>query len=295
MPIDIGRVGIWTFLDHHAASKAQSIAREIEALGYPALWIPEAFGREAFTSAALLLAATTRLVVATGIANVWARDPMAMANAQKTLAEAHPGRFLLGIGVSHQPMVQAVRGHDYTKPYSFMKRYLDAMDSAFYMGAPPPVPPERVIGALHPKMLALAAERSAGAHPYFVPPEHTQRARAIMGKAALLAPEQAAVLERDPSVARAIARAHMATYLGLPNYVRNLLGLGFTEADVADGGSDRLVDAIVAWGDVDAIARRVRAHHDAGADHVCVQVLMENPLEPPLAHWRTLAPALLGR
>jgi probable F420-dependent oxidoreductase len=294
MSIDIGRVGIWTFLDLHPTATAQAAAREIEALGYGALWFPEALAREAFSAAGVLLAGTTTLVVATGIANVWARDAMAMVAAQKTLAEAYPGRFLLGIGVSHQPLVETVRGHGYVKPYTFMKRYLDAMDGAPYMGAPPTVPPERVIGALHPKMLALAAERSAGAHPYFVPPEHTARARQIMGRTALLAPEQAVVLERDPATARAVARAHMQLYLGLPNYVRNLLSLGFTDADVAGGGSDRLVDAIVAWGDVDAIAARVRAHHAAGADHVCIQVLVANPAEIPRAAWRTLAPALLG-
>ena len=191
-------------------------------------------------------------------------------------------------------MVQMVRGHSYERPYSYMRAYLDAMDSAPFMAAQPTTPPVRVIGALHPKMLALAGQRSAGAHPYFVPPEHTARARSILGQGPWLAPEQAVVLETDPSTARAIARTHMATYLMLPNYVRNLLSLGFEDADVANGGSDRLVDAIVAWGDVDAIRARVRAHHDAGADHVCVQVIDANPTVPPLRQWRELAPALLG-
>jgi probable F420-dependent oxidoreductase len=292
--MDIGRVGIWTFsLELQPAARAQEAAAEIESLGYGALWIPEAMGREALTHAGLLLAGTRRLPVATGIANIWARDAMAMAGAEKTLDEAYPGRFLLGLGVSHAPLVQAMRGHTYEKPLSFMRSYLDAMDAAPFLAVPPSLPPERVIGALAPKMLALAAERTAGAHPYFVPPEHTARAREIMGAGALLAPEQALVLETDAEKARAIARAHMSIYLGLPNYLRNLHSLGFGDDDVRDGGSDRLVDAIVAWGDVDALRARVRAHHAAGADHVCVQVLPADPRALPLHEWRELAPALL--
>jgi len=293
--MDIGRVGIWTFsLELQPAARAQEAASEIESLGYRALWIPEALGREAFTHAGLLLAGTRRLIVATGIANIWARDAMTMAAGEKTLDEAHPGRFLLGIGVSHAPLVEAVRGHRYEKPLSFMRRYLDAMDAAPFLAAPPSTPTRRVIGALAPKMLALAAERTAGAHPYFVPPEHTARAQEIMGRGPLLAPEQALVLETDPTKARAIARMHMATYLGLPNYVRNLHSLGFGDDDVRDGGSDRLVDAIVAWGDTDALLARVRAHLAAGADHVCVQVLPADPRALPLPEWRELAPVLLS-
>ena len=231
--MDIGRVGIWTFaLDLQPAAKAQEAAAEIEALGYGAIWIPEALGREAFTNSALLLAGTRRIAVATGIANIWARDAMAMAAAQKTLAEAYPDRFLLGIGVSHAPLV-GMRGHDYDKPLSAMRRYLDAMDSAPFMAAGPATPPKRVIAALAPKMLQLAAERAWGSHPYFVPPEHTAYARKILGKGPLLAPEQAAVLETDPTKAREIARTHMSTYLGLPNYVNNLKRLGFTDDDIA--------------------------------------------------------------
>ena len=289
----IGRIGIWTHLDFLPAAAAQEAAREIEALGFGAVWIPEALGREAFTHAAILLAGSRTIVVATGIANVWARDPMAMAAGQKTLCEAYPDRFLLGVGVSHQPLVQGMRGHDYTKPLSFMRSYLDAMDAAVFMGAQPASPPERIIGALHPKMLALSAERAGGAHPYFVTPEHTARARAILGPGKMLAPEQAVVLETDPQQARAIARAHMQTYLNLPNYLRNLRSLGFTDDDVAHGGSDRLVDAIVAWGDLDAVVRRIHQHLDQGADHVCLQVLDENPVTPPLRQWRALAKTLL--
>ncbi len=291
--MELGRVGIWHFLDIFPAAVAQDAAREIERLGYRTLWIPEALGREAFTHAALLLGATERLIVATGIANVWARDAMAMAAAQKTLAEAYPGRFLLGMGVSHAPLVAGMRGHDYAKPLSFLRGYLDAMDAAVFMGAQPAEAPPRVLAALHPKSLALARERAWGSHPYFVPPEHTARARSILGPGRLLAPEQMVCLESDPTAARAVARQAMQTYLGLPNYVRNLLTLGFTTDDVANGGSDRLVDAIVAWGGIDAIVARVKAHHDAGADHVCLQVLRANPVELPRDAWRELAAALV--
>ena len=299
--MDLGRVGLWHFLDVFPASIARAAAREIEHLGFKALWIPEALGREAFTHAGFLLGATERLIVATGIANVWARDAMAMAAAQKTLAEAYPGRFLLGIGVSHAPLVAGMRGHDYARPLAYLRRYLDAMDAAPYMAAAPAQVPclkarlesPRVLAALHPKSLALARERAWGSHPYFVPPEHTARARRALGPGKLLAPEQMVCLERDPSTARAIARQAMQMYLGLPNYVRNLLSLGFTADDMANGGSDRLVDAIVAWGGIEAIAARVKAHHDAGADHVCLQVLRANPNELPREEWRELAAALL--
>jgi probable F420-dependent oxidoreductase len=292
--MQLGRVGIWTFqLDLQPAAAAQRAAAEIEALGYGAIWIPEAIGREAFTHAALLLGGTQRIPVATGIANIWGRDAVTMAAAQRTLVEAYPGRFLLGLGVSHAPLVEGVRGHRYTRPLTTMRSYLEAMDRAPFVAAPPAAEGERVLGALAPKMLALAAERTAGAHPYFVPPEHTRRARAILGPTPLLAPEQAVVLATDPVEARAIARAHMAIYLGLPNYLNNLRRLGFDEADLVNGGSDRLVDAIVAWGDVDTVVARVRAHHDAGADHVCVQVLDADPRGLPMPQWRTLARALL--
>jgi probable F420-dependent oxidoreductase len=261
-------------------------------IGRIGIWIPEALGREALSHAAILLAATSRIPIATGIANIWARDAMAMAAGQKTLAEAWPGRFLLGMGVSHAPLV-GMRGHAYQRPLTAMRRYLDAMDASIYNAPAPATPPPRVLGALAPKMLALAAERTDGAHPYFVPPEHTRRARAALGPGKLLAPEQAVVLERDAATARAIARQHMQTYLQLPNYVNNLRRLGFGDADLRDGGSDGLVDAIVAWGDVGVVVDRVRAHHEAGADHVCLQVLPREATALPLAEWRTLAAALL--
>jgi len=293
--IDIGRVGIWTFqLDQQPMRRAQEAAAELEELGYGAIWIPEVIGREAFSNAALLLAGTRRIAIATGIASIYARDALAMAAAHKTLTEAFPDRFLLGMGVSHAPMVEYVRGHSYGKPIETMRAYLDAMDAAPFMAHGPSTEPVRLLAALGPKMLRLAAERAHGAHPYFVPVEHTVRARKTLGKGPLLCTEQAVVLETDPGVARSIAREHMATYLALPNYVNNLKRLGFTDDDIAGGGSDKLVDAIVAWGGVDATVKRVRDHHDAGADHVCVQVLDTDPRALPLKQWRKLAPVLLG-
>lgn len=291
--MDLGKIGIWAFLDMVPSVESQAAAREIEELGFKALWIPEAVGREIFTSSALLLAGTQKLVIATGIGNVWARDAMAMANAQRTLCEAYDDRFLLGMGVSHAPMVSQIRGHNYDKPLSYMREYLDAMDKAIFAGAAPATEPRRVLAALHPKMLKLASERSWGSHPYFVTPEHTARARKALGPDSLLAPEQAVLLETDPEKARAVARQHMAIYVGLPNYRRNVLSLGFEESDFDGGGSDRLVDAIVAWGDIDVIRERVKAHHDAGADHVCLQALTANMAELPHDQWRALAKGLL--
>lgn len=293
--MDLGRVGIWQYqLDQVPSGQAGEIAAEIEELGYGALWLPEMVGRESFVSSTLLLGATRRIVVATGIASIYARDALAANSALSTITEAFPERFLLGLGVSHQVMVEGLRGHDYTRPYSAMVAYLDAMDNGLFTASPPTTPTHRALAALGPKMLQLAAERTDGAHPYFVPVEHTAFARETMGAEALLAVEQAVVLETDPEAARAIARGHMAMYLTLPNYTNNLRRFGFDDVDLADGGSDRLVDAIVAWGDEAAIAARVAAHHEAGADHVCIQVLPEIPTEAPRDTWRRLAPALLG-
>jgi probable F420-dependent oxidoreductase len=289
----VGRVGLWTFqLDLQPASAAMEAAAELEELGYPALWLPEAVGREPFVNSALLLSATRELVVATGIASVWARDAQAMASGQLTLAEAYPGRFLLGLGVSHQPMVDLVRGHHYDKPLTKMRGYLEAMDNVFYVSPRPEEEPRRVLAALGPKMLELAAAKTLGAHPYFVPVEHTAFAREVLGDGPMLCPEQAVVLATDPEAARAAARQHMATYLGLPNYTNNLRRFGWGDDDFADGGTDALVDAIVAWGDEDALVARVKAHLDAGADHVCIQVLDSDAAALPMVQWRTLAPAL---
>jgi probable F420-dependent oxidoreductase len=292
--VDLGRVGIWTFtLDLLPSSQALEVAAELESLGYGALWIPEAVGREPFVSATLLLSGTASLKVATGIASIYGRDPMTAAAAWRTIEEAFPQRFLLGLGVSHQPMVEGVRGHTYERPLQAMERYLDAMDASMFVASAAATTPNRALAALGPRMLALSAAKATGAHPYFVPVEHTAIARGVLGDGPLLAPEQAVVLSTDPDVARAIARAHMSVYLTLPNYTNNLKRLGFTDADIADGGSDTLVDAIVAWGSLDDIAARVRAHHDAGADHVCVQVLTPQQGALPIAEWRELAPALL--
>jgi len=287
--MELSRIGAWLGpLSSRSAAETREFAPELEELGYGALWFAEGVGtKECFTQAATLLSWTERAVVATGIANIYARDPMATANGAKTLADAYPGRFLLGIGVSHAPSV-ATRGHEYAKPIATMRSYLDAMDAAAFRAAEPAEQPPCVLAALGPKMLELAAERTRGAHPYFTPPEHTAFAREVMGADAWLAPEQAFVLETDPSSARAKAREHMAYYLALDNYRRNLVRLGFAEDDFADAGSDRLVDAIVAWGDVDAVRGRVKAHLDAGADHVCVQAVGEDPL----GELRQVAPAL---
>lgn len=293
--MDIGPVGIWTFqLDLVPSRQAQEHVAELDELGYGALWIPEAVGREALTSAGLLLAGSERIAVATGIASIWARDAMTMNAGHKTLSEAFPGRFLLGMGVSHQPMVDGLRGHHYDKPLSVMRAYLDAMDQALFLAAEPTDAPEKVLAALGPKMLGLAAERTAGAHTYFVPPEHTAFARATMGDGPLLAVEQAVVLETDPGKAREIARQHTSIYTGLPNYSNNLARFGLTADDVAEpGGSDRLVDTVVAWGDLETVLARVQAHRDAGADHVCVQVIGEDGNAVPIEAWRELAPALI--
>jgi probable F420-dependent oxidoreductase len=235
-----------------------------------------------------LLDATRRPVVATGILNVWMHEAGDVATGHAELTAAHPGRFLLGLGVSHAPAVER-SNQQYRKPFSKMVESLDALDAAT-----PPVPrTEEMLAALGPRMLGLAAQRTLGAHPYFVPPEHTAVARAALGAGPLLATEQMVVLDDSPTSARAIAREHASRYLVLPNYTNNLRKLGFDDDDFAGTGSDRLIDAIVAWGDGDSIVRRVRAHHDAGADHVCVQVLLADPAAFPRDQWRALASALI--
>jgi len=291
--VDLGRVGIWTsVLDRVPSTDAQRAAAALERLGFPTLWIPEGLGRDPFVTASLLLSATSTLKVATGVANIYARDAVTMANTQRTLEEAFPGRFLLGIGVSHLRLVNGERGHDYAKPYSKMVRYLDEMDAATFSGFGPQDRPPCVLAALGPKMLQLAAGRTAGAHPYFTPVEHTGAARAILGPAPVLAPEQMVVLDTDRARAFATARRRMAMYLRSPNYLNNLRRFGFDDGDFADAGSDKIVDAIVAWGTVDSVLRRVQDHLDAGATHVCIQALDDNPDAPPLRAWSELAAAL---
>lgn len=295
MTIDIGRVGIWTSaLDAHPAAQAKDAARQLEAMGFPVLWIGETTGRDPFVLSTLLLSATSELTVATGIANVYARDAVTMAACQKSLSEAYPGRFLLGLGVSSPVLVERVRRHSYDKPLTYLRSYLDAMDAAPYTAVPPAEDTRRVLAALGPRMLELAASRANGAHPYLTTPEHTRSAREIVGPDALLAPEQMVAFETDPETARAIGRSALSFYLRAPGYLGNLRRLGFSDEDWADykAPSDRLVDSIVAWGDVETITRRIREHHDAGADHVCVQVLSATR-ELPLAGWRQLADALL--
>lgn len=291
--IDIGTYGIWTgALDMQPSASAGEAVAELADIGFGAVWIPETVFREPFVHVALLLGASQQIKVATGIVNRYGRDPLACNAAMQTLNEAYPGRFLLGLGVSHEHLVSWLRKHDYSKPYSGMVEYLDAMDGARFFAPTGEPPAQMVLAALGPKMLKLAAERTAGALPYFVPPEHTAIARGEMGPQPLLAVEQMVVLDADASTARATARQHMAVYLQAPNYTRNLERLGYGPDELVDGASDRLVDAIVAWGTMDDVLRRVQAHLDAGADHVCIQVLDPDMAHLPIVEWRELAAAL---
>jgi len=284
-------MGIWTAqFDFQPAAVVRETVQEIEALGYGSLWIGENVGREPISQAAILLAAVRRMTVATAVANLWARDPLSMAAAHQTLAEAYARRFILGLGVSHPKLVNDTRGLRYERPIHTVREYLMAMDQLVEryraVRADETV---RVLAALGPRMLKLAAEHSDGAHTYLVPPEHTARAREILGPAKILVPEQAIVLETDKTRAREIGRRHIRRYLTLPNYTNNLRRLGFTEEDLNHHGSDRLLDALVAWGDETAIAKRVLQHLEAGADHVCLQVLDADFRGLPLAQWRRLA------
>lgn len=296
MDFTLPPIGIWTgALDVVPLARSQELAAELEELGYGAIWLPEVAGRDVMFHLGMLLSATKRLVGATGIASIWARDAVTMTGGIKGLTEAFPERVVLGLGVSHQPLVEGLRGHSYEKPLAAMRTYLGAMDASPYQAQRPSTPVHRVLAALGPKMLALAAEKADGAHNYLVPPEHTERARAALGAGPLLCPEQAVLLETDPAKARQIGRIHTKVYVGLPNYQNNLRRLGFSDDDFAEeGGSDRLVDAIVAWGDLDTVTARVQAHFDAGADHVSIQALIENPRGVPDDAWRELAPALAG-
>jgi len=282
--MEIGKYGLWFFLDAMNAAQGAQFAQKVEKLGYSALWIPEAVGREPFAEIGFLAAQTRSLIFATGIANIWARDPMTMMAGARTLAEVSGGRFLLGIGVSHEPLVR-IRGREFVKPYSYMRDYVPKMKSALYQAVKPAEEPPIVIAALHPKMLAFAASDTHGTHTYFVPPEHTAKARSIMGPKAWICAAQAVILETNASVARDAARDYMKTYTRLPNYANMLKGLGFTDADFADGCSDRLVDAVVAWGNEDQIRARIAAHHQAGATHVCILPLRTD--KKPLPDERT--------
>jgi probable F420-dependent oxidoreductase len=289
----LGRVGIWTMqLDGRPVAEAQDVVAELESLGYPAVWIPEAVDREVLTHATLLLAGSATIVVATGIARVHARAPRTTALAQLMLAERFPGRFLLGLGASHAPAIERLLGQDYGSPLSTMRDYLDAVDEAIDgQEHSPEVRPARVLAALGPKMLDLSARRSRGAHTYLSPVEHTAWARKILGPDALLAPTLKVVLDRDATRAREIARRSVGPPTSLPAYRANLVRFGYTDEDLGRAPSDRVVDALVAWGDEAAISARAQDHLDAGADHVCVEVLTRDRTVP-LDAWRRLAPAL---
>jgi probable F420-dependent oxidoreductase len=282
--MNLGPVGIWWSGAWRLDSDTSvDVAAEMEDLGYTALWSSGGFGAGLATRFDRLLAATGRVTVASGIVSVWAADADEVSRRVADLDAQYPGRFLLGIGASHAPVVEG-----YSRPYSHVVSYLDELDAAGVVTGE-----RRVLAALGPRMLELARTRAAGAHPYFVPVEHTARARQALGDGPLLAPEVTVVLEGDPATARDLARTFTTGYLALPNYANNLRTLGFDDDDLAGGGSDRLVDAVVAWGDLDAVAARVRAHRHAGADHVCIQVISAGRESFPLAEYRRLAPALL--
>ena len=288
----LGRVGVWSFaLQANPFPTAKAALKTYEQLGYRSVWFPESVGsKEAFAHAALLLDASETLVVGTGIANIHARDGVAMALGGRTLEEAHPGRFVLGIGVSHAPSV-AARGGTYGRPIEQMRAYLDAMDGAPWSG-PAAERPALVLAALGPRMLELAAERADGAHPYFVPVEHTRIARERLGADPVLVVEVTAAIDGDRGRARDTARAFATRYLALPNYANNLRRLGYSNDDLAGGGSDRLLDAVVVQGDAGAVAARVREHLEAGADHVVVQLRAPSPADPCLEGYAALRQAL---
>ena len=288
MRIDLGATGIWSgSLRHGDPAEAADAAAELDQLGYSALWIGD-IGGDLWGAVANLLGATERAVVATGIANIWLRTPEETAHQHAALNAEHDHRFLLGVGVSHGHLINRIADVQYRRPLERLTSFLDGLDAA---ETPVPVD-ERVVAALGPKALAIAAERAGGTHPYLTTPEHSATARAVLGDGAIVAPEQGLILETDPDRARSIGREFLARYIEAPNYTNNWRRLGFTEDDLANGGSDRLVDALLAWGDDDALAARVKAHRDAGASHVCVQVLTDQLPAFPLDEWRRLAPVL---
>lgn len=291
----LGPLNVWSFALQRLAAQEETVAaRALEELGYPAIWIPESLGgKEVLAHSALLLGATQKAIVAPGIASIHARDPMAMANGARTLGEAYPGRFVLGLGVSHAPSV-ALRGGSYGRPLEAMRAYLDALDATKYAAPEPELPVPLVLAALGPRMLELAAERADGAHPYFVPVEHTPFARRHLGPEVCLATEVTAVLTVDVGAGRDIARAFARHYLALPNYANNLRRLGWADEDIANDGSDRIIDAVVAIGDVDLIVRRVRDHLDAGADTVCLQIRAEKSTDPAIEAYREIRAAFDG-
>ncbi|MDH3295210.1 MAG: TIGR03620 family F420-dependent LLM class oxidoreductase [Acidimicrobiia bacterium] len=291
----LGRVGAWSGrLQRRPTTEAVEVLAELDQLGYRSVWIPESpFGKDVLTFASVLLGSSSgaapNITVATGIAITWVRDPVAMMNAARTIGDAHPERFLLGIGISHDSTARA-RGHVYRRPVAAMADYLETMAAAGFDGHGPAWQPPVVIAALGPRMLDVAARLADGAHPFVAPPEHTAVARAALGPDKLLAVEQGVVLA-DGERARQRARTNLERFLAWPNYRRHFLRLGFDEVDLAQGGSDRLVDAVFAIGGEEAVDRRVRAHLDAGADHVCLQIVTDDP-DDELAAYRRLAAAL---
>jgi len=286
------RTGLWTpSLEALPGPTAQEVAAELDELGFGSLWLPEAVGREAFTGALAMLTATRRMVVGTGIASIYGRGPMAANGAARLLESLTPGRFVLGLGVSHRPAVEGARKTPYLPPVEAMTSYLDDLAAALYFGADPVLPPI-VLAALGPKMLGLARDRTAGAHSYLVMPAHTASARETLGPSPVLVVEQAVVLAQDREESLRRAHAHLDIYTGLPNYRNSWLRQGFDEEDLVRGGSERLADALVVQGDEAAVLARVREHLDAGADHVLLQVVGANLAELPMREWRRLAPAL---
>ncbi len=279
----LGPLNVWSFaLQRMAALDEIDAAQRMEQLGFPAIWMPESVGsKDVLVHSGILLANTDTAIIAPGIANIHARDPMAMANGAKALGEAYPGRFVLGIGVSHAPSVQ-MRGGDYDNPLAQMSTYLDAMETAQYTAPAPDLSVPLVLAALGPRMLDLAVQRADGAHPYFVPVEHTAFARSRLGPDPALVTEVTGVLTTDRSAGMDVAHAFARHYLALPNYANNLRRLGWSDDDMASDGSDRLIDAVVVVGDVDAIVRRVKDHLEAGADTVCLQIRSERSNDPAL-------------
>lgn len=274
MATDLGMVGVWSGrLQSWTSTEATALVEEWQDLGYGTLWVPESpMAKDVLTFAAVLLSVSRSLVIATGIAVIWNRDPTTMMNAGRTLAEAYPGRFVLGVGVSHRNSVEG-RGHRYGKPLDAMRSYLQKMDEAPYAGVLPAQPAPRVVAALGPRMTGLAGEMADGIHPFLTTPAHTSAVREALGPDSLIAVEQAVLLSRNEDLARSAARSNLERYLGWPNYRRHLVRIGFPEFELTNGGSDRLVDALYAYGDEAAIETRVAEHHEAGADHVCIQVI----------------------
>lgn len=282
---DLGTIGVWTHTEGLNGADSVALAQRIESLGYSTLWLPETMGKDPFALIGMLGANTTELRFATGIANIFHRHAGVMKQATNTLAEQTNGRFLLGIGVSHGPVVAGVRGLDYSKPLTSMKNYLEAYEASPYMAFPPAEPPKKVLAALGPKMLEVARDQADGSHPYWTTPDHTEQARKILGDDKLLLVEQKVVLTTDPAVGRAAGIGALAMYKSLPNYRNNWLRLGFTDDEI-DNGDPRFVDAVVAWGTADQINARVQEHIDAGANHVCIQPL--NPSNPFGVDWDAL-------